>query len=125
MPEILSWKSKFNEYKPEIINKFLDELCPENLIVVYSCVEELENPITEKYLGGKFVFENLPTFNKSGENFQSLIKNPFLPLKTDLVKAEITTPIKENGIWFVQGNFGVCKGGVYLKICKAESEIFL
>lgn len=93
--------------------------------MVYSCSDELADPITEKHLGGKFVVKDLPKRKIIQSKFDDLVKNPFFPLKTDLVEGKVTTPIKNGNVWFVQGDFGVCKGGIELKVCKAESDIFL
>ena len=79
----------------------------------------------EKHLGGKFIVEDLPKRKTVFQNFGEPVKNPFLPLGTDLIKDTIKVPVKEDNLWFVQGDFNVCKGGVKIKICKAESEIFL
>ena len=79
----------------------------------------------EKHLGGKFIIEDLPKRKTVFQNFGEPVKNPFLPLGTDLIKDTIKVPVKEDNLWFVQGDFNVCKGGVKIKICKAESEIFL
>lgn len=55
------------------------------MIVVYSCSDELQNPITEQYLGGKFIFKDLPARKNVQKKFDDLNKNPFFPLKTDII----------------------------------------
>ena len=125
LPEILNWKSIFAEFNGEVIDNILNQLRPQNAIVVYSCSDQLENPITEKHLGGKYIIKNLPQRKSVQEKFESLKKNPFLPLKTDLVPSTVKVPVRQDNIWFVQGDFNVCKGGVNLKVHRPESEIFI
>jgi hypothetical protein len=53
----------------------------------------------------------------SEETFDSLVKNPFLPLKVDLFTSENGFKVeKVNNIVFTQGDFKVCKGGIRLRV---------
>jgi len=60
LSEILNYKYLFEDFDEPFLEKILKQLNPFNAIVVYSNSEELENSTTEKYLGGKYLIENLP-----------------------------------------------------------------
>ena len=60
LPELLNYSTIFEEYDEASINKVLGQLNPFNVIVVFSSSAELEDPILEKYLGAKYLVEDLP-----------------------------------------------------------------
>ena len=114
---MISYRAHYAPYDQTLIDHFLQQLNPFNLLLVYSHAEELADPITEKYLGGKFIFGDLPLRINSNIAFSSLIKNPFLPLDIALVPAQgVNTPEKIDNIYFVPADFKVCKGGIKLRV---------
>jgi secreted Zn-dependent insulinase-like peptidase len=60
LEEILNYQAIFEEYDSKLINRVLGQLNPFNVIIVFSSSEELKDPIKEKYLGAKYLIENLP-----------------------------------------------------------------
>jgi hypothetical protein len=104
------------EFDIDFLSKILKQLNPFNCILVYSSSDELQNSITEKYLGGKYIVDQLPERRVVVGNFESLVKNPFLPVDTKVkeVNADKETPrkIAENVLFLKDNNFKVCKGGI-------------
>lgn len=84
--EILNFNYLFEDLDTEFLERVLKQLNPFNVIVVYSNAEEFEEAITEKYLGGKYIVESLPERKIFMNNFNSLVKNPFLPVDVNVKK---------------------------------------
>lgn len=82
--QILNSKYLFEDFDAEFLERVLKQLNPFNVIVVYSNAEEFEAAITEKYLGGKYIVENLPERKIFANDFVSLAKNPFLPVNINV-----------------------------------------
>jgi hypothetical protein len=125
--DVISWRAKYAPFDQTVINAFLQQLNPFNLLLVYSNSEELENPIVERYLGGNFVARDLPARVNEGITFQPLVKNPFLPLSTAVFPPEATNShvTREGNVFFSRGKEEVCKGGVQLIVHSQQSEVFL
>ena len=68
LPEILNHSTISDGYNEEILGKFLLQVNPFNVIIVFSSSNELENPILEKYLGAKYKVEKLPERNPLRNN---------------------------------------------------------
>jgi hypothetical protein len=107
LEQVISYRAHYAEFSEELINNFLRQLNPFNLLLVYSNSDELENPIVEKYLGGNFVIRDLPARVNSKHAFLSLVKNPFLPLSTGLFPAEQTNTniVKHGNVYYSRGKF--------------------
>lgn len=120
LEEVLNYKYLFEDLDKDFLEKILKQLNPFNAIVVYSNSEELENAITEKYLGAKYLVESLPERRVYVNNFTSLIKNPFLPVDTHVKPEnqdkEIPRKISENIVFLKDNSFKVCKGGVKITL---------
>jgi secreted Zn-dependent insulinase-like peptidase len=88
LKDVISWRANYADFDQALIDGFLRQLNPFNLLLVYSNSEELEDPIVEKHLGGNFVIRDLPARVNEGVTFHPLRKNPFLPLSTALTPAD-------------------------------------
>ena len=88
LKDVISWRANYAEFDQALIDGFLKQLNPFNLILVYSNSDELENPIVEKHLGGNFVIRDLPARVNEAITFHPLVKNPFLPLSNTLTPAD-------------------------------------
>ena len=64
LEEILNYEALFEDFDKTLIDRVLGQLNPFNVIIVFSSSEELEEPIKEKYLGAKYLIENLPKRQK-------------------------------------------------------------
>ena len=131
LPEILNHSTISDGYNEEILGKFLLQVNPFNVIIVFSSSNELENPILEKYLGAKYKVEKLPERKHCGIEFHPLIPNPFIPITTNIFakapESSILSPIKlrENVEFLLDDSFRVCKGGIEICIKNEEDQVFM
>lgn len=127
LPEVISWRAHYAAFDSTLIDGYLKQLNPFNLLLVYSHSDELTNPILEPHLGGTFEIHDLPARVSQKVVFQPLIHNPFLPLATDLLPADATNGIviRSGNVHYSRGAFSVCKGGVRLSVHAPATEIFL
>ena len=130
LPEILNYSALFEEFDETLINHFLSQINPFNVIIVMSSSSPVDNCIQEKYLGGKYSVLNLPERRTSALKFSPLVPNKFIPIDTSLVKRtsdqSILCPIQltPNVMFLYEDSFRVCKGGIEIRIYSGEDQPF-
>lgn len=127
LPEVISHRAHFGPYDGALLDGFIGQLNPFNLLLFYSNSDDLENYITEPHLGGTFVVRDLPKRVNEHISFSLLIRNPFLPLATTIYPPASSNSlvIKRDNIYFARGTYEVCKGGVQLIIHSHDNDVFL